>query len=411
MILAAAAALTLTACVKNESLRNNTEEDAISFAAYSGNAVTKAGTAGELTTTALQTAGFGVFAYQTTGDYAGSTAPNFMYNTKVSGSSWTYSPIKYWPNQIQAGNTDSQPATAYQADKVSFFAYGPHAAATASTGAVTGDNTKGIIALTSNAATGDPKVTFKATSALDDQVDLVWAVSNGSNWTNVAGETNTLTSGKPYLNLQKPAIGTAVHFYFKHALAQINLKAIAAYNQTTAGGTAQNGVKITIEKVELTVPGMYEQGILNLNNTTANTPLWESTTGSSDLALTVDGDNINAHLKDGGAKTAATQPTGVTATEQDVIVNGKYFTVIPKTGTTTVNVKITYYVTTDDPDLKDGYSRVKNVISKSVDFSTLAAGTKNTIKMILGISEVKFEAEVSDWTDGLTGEVDLPVNS
>ena len=74
-------------------------------------------------------------------------------------------------------------------------------------------------------------------------------------------------------------------------------------------------------------------------------------------------------------------------------------------------MKITYYVTTDDPDLKDGYSRVKNVISKSVDFSTLAAGTKNTIKMILGISEVKFEAEVSDWTDGLTGNVNLPVNS
>ena len=156
---------------------------------------------------------------------------------------------------------------------------------------------------------------------------------------------------------------------------------------------------------------MYEQGVLNLNNTTADTPLWESTTGSSDLALTVSGANINADLLDGGAKTAATQPTGVTATEQDVIVDGKYFTVIPKAGATTVTVKVTYYVTTDDADLKDGYSRVQNVISKTVDFANLTAGTKNTIKMILGISEVKFEAEVSDWTDGLTGTVNLPVNS
>ena len=411
LFLAAVAALTLASCAKIAPVEVPEEDVAIGFSAYSGNAVTKAGTAGEMTTTALQNAGFGVFAYQTTGNYAGTTAPNFMYNTKVSTSSWTYSPIKYWPNQIQAGDTDSQPATAYQADKVSFFAYGPYAAATASTGAVTGDNTKGITAVTTNAATGDPKVTFKATTALDDQVDLIWAVSNGTTWTNVAGTTNTPTSGKPYLNLQKPAIGTAIHFYFKHALAQINLKAVAAYNQTSAGGTAQNGVKITIKSVELTVPGMYEQGVLNLNNTAANTPLWESSTGSADLVLTVDGNNIATDLKDGGAVAAASQPAGVTASEQDVIVDGKYFTVIPKTGTTTVNVKITYYVTTDDADLKDGFSRVENVIQKSVDFANLNAGTKNTIKMVLGISEVKFEAEVSDWTDGLTGTVNLPVNS
>ena len=408
--LAAIAALVLSACAKIETEKTDFDEP-IAFGAYAGKAVTKAGTAGEMTTTALQTAGFGVFAYQTTGDYTSSATPNFMYNTQVSTSSWTYSPIKYWPNQIQAGNTDSQPATAYQADKVSFFAYAPYAAATASTGAVTGDNTKGITALTSNATAGDPKVTFKATTALDDQVDLIWAVSNGSTWTNVAGGDNTPTSGKPYLNLQKPAIGTAIHFYFKHALAQVNLKAVAAYNQVAAGGTAQGGVKITIESVELTVPGMYEEGVLNLNNTTANTPLWESTSGSSDLALTVDGTNINSDLLDGGAVAAASQPTGVTATEQDVIVDGKYFTVIPKAGTTTVTVKVTYYVTTDDADLKDGYSRVKNVISKDVEFANLNAGTKNTIKMVLGISEVKFEAEVSDWTDGLTGTVNLPVNS
>jgi len=31
--------------------------------------------------------------------------------------------------------------------------------------------------------------------------------------------------------------------------------------------------------------------------------------------------------------------------------------------------------------------------------------------MILGISEVKFEAEVSDWADGTTGTVNLPINS
>ena len=63
-------------------------------------------------------------------------------------------------------------------------------------------------------------------------------------------------------------------------------------------------------------------------------------------------------------------------------------------------------------DLVGGYSRVENVISHDVTFADgFAAGTKNTIKMILGISEVKFVAEVENWTNGDTGEVDLPINS
>ncbi len=410
MILAAVAALALTACAKFETEKPVVDEP-IAFGAYAGNALTKAGAYGEETTTALQTNGFGVFAYQTSGDYSSSATPNFMYNTLVSGASWTYSPIKYWPNQIQAGNTDGQPATAFKADKVSFFAYAPRVAATASTGAVTGTD-EGIIALTSNSTAGDPKVTYKVSADLDKQVDLLWAVSKGETWTNVASTTNTPTSGKPYLNLQKPAIGTAVHFYFKHALAQITLKAVAAYNKTTAGGTAQDGVKITIKQVELSVPGMTQTAVLNLNNTTADTPLWESASGSADLALTVSGSNINSALLDGGDVAPASQPAGVTGSEQNVIVNGKYYTVIPKATSTTVNVKVTYYVSTPDSDLLKGYSRVENVISKDVVFSGgFSAGTRNTIKMILGISEVKFEAEVEDWSDGTNATVNLPLNS
>lgn len=406
-ILTAAAILALGACTKIENGENVPEIDVpVSMGAYTGKTVTKAGAAGELTNDQLKSNGFGVFAYQTTGTAALDT-PNFMYNTKVSGDTWTYSPVKYWPNQIQAGNTDGQPATAYQADKVSFFAYAPyvnHKAAMGSTG---------ITALTANNASGDPKVTYTASTTLDEQVDLCWGVVNPTTdqtWATVAGTNISLAKGMPFLGLQKPALNTTIHFYFRHALAQLNLKAVAAYNQVPAGGTAQNGVKITIEKVELTVPGMNTSAELNLNNTTANTPKWEDATGSSDLVLTVDGANINAALKDAGAKKAAEQPAGVTATETDVIVANKYFTVIPA-GAKTINVKVTYYVTTDDADLATGYSRVKNVISKDVDFAALAAGTKNTIKMILGISEVKFVAEVTEWETGNSTEVNLPVNS
>ena len=414
ILLAAAAAVVLASCAKIETSEPVVpEQTPIDFAAYSGNALTKAGTTGEMTTTTLQTTGFGVFAYQTTGT-AAFAEPNFIYHTNLSTTSWTYTPVKYWPNQIQAGNTDSQPATAEQADKVSFFAYAPRVAATAATGAVT-DATYGITALTSNATTGDPKVSFTVSNDLTKQVDLLWGVVNpeaDQTWSTVAGTSITLAAGKPYIGLQKPALNTKIHFYFRHALAQLKLQAQAAYNQAAAGGTAQNGVKITIESVVLTVKGISQTADLNLNNTTANTPLWENQAAGSDMTITVDGTNINSALKDGGKVAAASQPAGVTGTAADVIADSKYYMVIPKTGSTTVNVKVTYYVTTDDADLKDGFSRVKNVISKDVAFSGgLAAGTKNSIKMTLGISEVKFEAEVTPWVDGSTAEVDLPLNS
>ena len=413
MIIAASAAVVLSACAKIDmsTSKVNDIDEPVAFGAYARKAVVKAGQAGELNTTALQGSGFGVFAYQTTGDYTTSATPNFMYNTKVYGASWTYDIIKYWPNQIQDGNTDSQPATAFQADKVSFFAYGPYVPATASTGVPTDDATSGITALTSNATAGDPKVTFKVSDDLSKQVDLVWAVSNGATWTNVGGTTNTPVSGKPYLNLQKPALNTAIHFYFKHALSQVRLEAVAAYNQIAAGGTAQNGVKITVESVTVTIPGVSETAVLNLNNTTADAPLWENASGSSDLTLNITGDNINSDLKDAGDVLASAQPAGVTGTATDVIADSKYYTIIPKAGATDVNVKIVYYVTTDDPDLLGGKSRVKNEIEKTVSFAKFEAGKKNTIKMILGISEVKFEAEVADWTVGLSGDVNLPLNS
>ena len=413
MIIAASAAVVLSACAKIDmgTSKVNDIDEPVAFGAYARKAVVKAGTPGELTTTALQGTGFGVFAYQTTGDYTTSAKPNFMYNTKVSGASWTYSPVKYWPNQIKAGSTDSQPATAFQADKVSFFAYGPYVKATASDGVPEGDVTSGITALTNNAAAGDPKVSFKVSDDLSKQVDLVWAVSNGAKWTNVAGGENTPVSGMPYLNLQKPAIGTAIHFYFKHALSQVKLQAVAAYNQAAAGGTAQDDVKITIESVTVTIPGVSQTAVLNLNNTTADAPLWENASASSDLTLDITGDNINADLKDGGDVKASAQPDGVTGTATDVIADSKYYTIIPKAGATDVKVKIVYYVTTDDPDLLGGKSRVKNEIEKTVTFAKFEAGKKNIIKMILGISEVKFEAEVAAWADGLSGEVNLPLNS
>ena len=174
MILAAVAALVLCACAKVETVKPVVDEP-VSFGVYVPK-TTKAGTPGTITTNgaestvSLQTEGFGVFAtYSDGGDYAATIGPNFMYNTKVSTAAWTYSPVKYWPNEtIDDNNNASGPANA---DKLSFLAYAPwvdHKVAYGSTG---------ITGLTANNATTDPKVTYTISTDPSESVDLLWAVA------------------------------------------------------------------------------------------------------------------------------------------------------------------------------------------------------------------------------------------
>ena len=411
IILAAAAALFLASCAKiekNPATGAATADNlAMDFGVYVPK-VTKAGSAGEMNNAKLQNTGFGVIAYAKEGTYDGSTKPTFMYNQLVeySAPNWTYSPIKYWPNQLtDDGVTDGQSAVSKKAYTVSFFAYAPYVASAS--------GSEGIIAMSAASATGDPTITYKVSDDLDKNVDLVWGTSDGNTWTNVAGGDNTAALGLPYLNLQKPAIGTKVNFKFYHALAQLNISAQGAFNIAAAGGTAKDGVKVTIKEVALTVPGMRDQAVLNLNNTTAKTPKWDFTGATAtDLTLTVSGNKLHDNVKDAGAAEASTQPAGVTNAEGPVLAANKYYTLLPTEDTAvTVTVKVTYYVTTDDTNLDDGYSRVENVIKKDITFEHgFKAGTKNNIKMILGLSEVALSGDVADWETGNTIEVYLPKN-
>lgn len=412
MVLVAAATLALVSCAKVETGTATpgvvaNDKVALDFGVYVPK-VTKAGEAGEMNNAKLQSTGFGVIAYEKEGAYDGSTKPTFMYNQLVeyASSVWTYSPVKYWPNQLNDdGTTDGQGAWSQKAHTVSFFAYAPYVAAAS--------GTEGIVAMSAASATGDPTLTYIVSEDLNKNVDLVWGTSNVNTWTNVAGANNTVAEGLPYLNLQKPAVGTKVNFKFYHALAQVNLTAVGAFNITAAGGTAKDGVKVTIKEVVLTVPGMRDQAVLNLNNIVAKTPNWDFTGATStDLTLTVSGDKLNANVKDAGEVAATAQPAGVTATEGPVLATNKYYTLIPTDDTAvTVTVKVTYYVTTDDANLDDGFSRVENVIKKDITFEHgFKAGTKNNIKMILGLSEVALSGEVADWETGNTIEVYLPKN-
>ena len=425
LIAAAAAAVLVAGCAKNEVIQNQGPGDAVSFGVYVPKTVTKAGAAGTMTlntegTTKLTATGFGVFAtYSDGGSYASTTGPNFMYNQEVTwtpatppavGGTWGYTPTKYWPNETIHDSNDAYGPAA--ADKLSFFAYAPY---------VDDPNSAddwGITDLTDNNSYTDPKVTYAVATDPSKAVDLIWAVApaGGFNYTDVHGTPVSVTAGMPLINLTKPNITTTIPFHFRHATARLGFKIIGAIDQIEAGGTLASQTKITVEEICVVDLPVNTSGVLNLNNTEAgaNTPKWESLSGESTTLLINEG-KLNTTIKD------ASYP-GDTFDEiegvlpniaKNVFVNDNtFFTLLPKDGPITARIKITYYVTTKDGNLASGYSRVQNIIYKDINFASgFQAGKAYNIKIILGLTSVKLEADVQDW-DVVTPdtEVDLPIN-
>lgn len=404
MIIAAAAATLLAAgCSKNEIVQKVTDEATpVSFGVYVPNAVTKAGKAGQTTTATIQTSegsggGFGVFAYYTDdADYAGTTKPNFMYNQGVfwNSTKWEYSPVKYWPNEFGAS------AHSAAIDKLTFFAYAPYVA--------TASGPYGITAMSANTATGDPTITYVVDPTPSTAVDLCWGV-------------NTAT-GFPWRNQTKQAYNGTIPFLFKHALARLNVNVRGYFDEirSVEGATSTADVdehtKITIEKVVISGT-FYPSGTLNLHNTSANTALWTPDAAAA-TTLTIPNADIAASLKATvNGETSFPAITGVTKTNVNIFTgaapaktDATYYTFIPKGDATTLNVEITYYVTTQDAKLDGGISCVKNVIDKDIVFASFACGLNYNLNIVLGMTTVKLEATVEEWADPSNVDIDLPVN-
>ena len=366
----------------------------VTFSSYLGKTATsRAGAAGTITTdganstTSLQTEGFGLFATYTDNDETSTT------------------------------NADGKGATSEGVDRLSFFAYAPYVEATATTGAVT-ENTVGITALTANNVTTDPKVTYVVADDPSKSVDLLWGVvpAGTTKWSNVTGTDIDIAEGKPYLNLIKPKTNQKVNLLFKHALAKLNLNVVGAFDAVT-GGTKDAATKITVASVTIEGTGFKKTAVLNLNNTTANEPLWEAVKDAGDITLTVSDANLNSKIKDSGKDEAQTVD-GVTETAQDLLNSDatsaqKAFMIIPSSAADkSLKVTIDYYVNTTDASLSKGYSRVENKITKTITGFAPEAGKNYTLLLSLGMTSVKVSATVSDWTteDGSSTQVDLPIN-
>lgn len=245
----------------------------------------------ELTQSALNTKGFGVFAYYTENknwSVANMSTPNFMNNTKAtkSDTSWQYSPIKYWPDDPR--------------DKVSFFAYAPYNAGQTATGS---------------------KLNFSVATDVDNQVDLVW-----SNSATVDLNKNT----------------SPVSFTFKHSLARVGF----TVNAMSEGvSPLREGMAIRIKKVA--IKGLYTSGILDMSNT-SEVAEWSNESGNGEYSI--EPANFVGKNADGFLLNSA----NTSSTAHKLNLDDAYIMVIPQDFSSTgLNVYVEYEVELASKD-KDG---------------------------------------------------------
>ncbi len=286
---------------------------------------------------ALETRRYGVFGCKNGEPLSqDNLSANLMNNQEVTfvGDRWEYFPIKYWPPKEEGSNY------------ASFFAYSPYS--------------DGNSFVSVNSASSEPVIEYNSVNPMDDAGDLLY----GSK-----------------INATKNDNNGCVTIDSKHALARLNLKAVAAWD-------IDANTRITIKSIKISgqIPNkgsfdLYRQQWKNL---------------STDVqTYTLEGDNLAADLRDAGNTFAANQPEGVTSNSKSIGVSP--YLLIPTDGEKTITITVDYFITTDDAKLSTGYSRIENVIAKSLKLS-LNAGYSYDLQIILGLTSLKCDVSAnSSW--------------
>ncbi|MBP5636280.1 MAG: fimbrillin family protein [Bacteroidales bacterium] len=207
-VLAAAALLLAAACAKVE-VSVPSEKVPVQFSTYGQRLQTKADTsyvapgADFAAGSVVGVYGFyhenSTWAAETS---AGTNIADFMYHTaltKQSNGTWTYSPIKYWPNEYGTG------ANSVDVDKLSFWGYYPRNAS--------GLNLykSGTTTAYDNNTNGLPKISFTQATDPAAQVDLMFTTPLQDLYRNDAQNHGAITNGE-------------VTLVFKHALALVEFQ-------------------------------------------------------------------------------------------------------------------------------------------------------------------------------------------
>lgn len=322
---------------------------------------------------------------------------------------------------------------------------------------------KNITALNNNSKAGDPIVKYVVDANPETSVDLLWGVAADNTtpyYTPIEAGT-TITTGKPFVDMIKPKVPATdkLSFNMLHATAKLNVQIQyvadetmpTTYAATDAASKEINNKETRIYVREVKIGGFVMKGALNLNNIDAGKPLWKNIDGNTALNVeevifkdgrkdgkegiengkaTEDYMGLNPDIVENYNK-GAQWPLGKTpgVTNKTVNLFGYAGTdpklpifVIP-TGEY-MDVEIIYDVETRDDNvstfLSDGITHgvsTENKIkktSKDIFGGTamkMEPGKGYILKLLLGMTSVKFEAKVVDFVgDGLERNVNLPDN-
>lgn len=341
----------------------------------------------------LRTVGFGVFGYYDDDkpyDFQ-NDIPNFMYNQQVAWSTdrWTYSPLKYWPNET---GSESDGRT----DHLSFFAYAPYL------------NNDPRLTCSANDAKGDPTVTYTTPEDLSQCLDVLYATKPDGT--------------SPLTDLTKQNVDDSVTFSFHHTMSRLNFNVCAAFDEIAAGTNAKaDSTRITVERITLetdgsdgtTTPLFYTAGTLNLRTGSWTPPAKASGSATATPQLVLSGDALNPDVRDQGDKCVYQMKDankniipGVDNTWRNA-GNG-YLTLVPNANPTSstpqLKVTIVYHTTSDDPRLilSSGRSRVTSTVSNTLSGFRFERGKAYAINLLIGMTSVKFTVQVQNWRDPIT---------
>lgn len=477
LFFAAAAIAMLASCSQNDDLtaptvaQSQTENTPVSFGTYIGRqAETRAGATGATNDDAtLQANSFGVFGYHQVSDAAGTTntwssvngtaTPNFMYNQLVSYSSgWTYSPIKYWPNGIDAANaanTPSNTATQANVQYLNFFAYSPYVGTDFAFDAKTwtfepssgrfknssdyydaAATANGILRMRANDAAGHPKVMYRLAQGTNF-VDLLWGMRPAGTYDETDNVDNTIAADGYNTDLTKQSTLETVDFKFKHALAKIGgsngLKILADIdNNTTSGETGSGSLaattSITVQQITIknSANSIVTDGWFDLSTgtwaadesgtalslaTVAEGAAFDVTLGSSELSDKIYSAAASNTYNSGTSKWNV---EGVTTSAKDVYqTSTDAFYLMPNVADQKLKIGITYEIRTYDTNLSGSYSTISQTITNEVTLPALSPNKNYKLIIHLGLTSVKFAAVVSAWDNATSGEeqvIYLPSN-
>ena len=383
----AVALVAMVGCSKDEPVENFSPENAIQFGTYVGRDASTRASVIDLTGLQSNDSGFGVFAYYTgREDFEGDEVPNFMNNQKVtySGSAWTYSPLKYWPNNV--------------GEKVTFLAYAPYH-----------DNVK----VNTDATTIDYTVDTDVLS----QEDLLYLDQSNSGINGTGGT----------INMTKPGVNDKVRFHFAHALSRIGYTAellVDVVNDDETGedddaeqnpGDLDRNTTITINSVKL-IGKFDNEATLDLIG-----GVWSY--GAAATAPVTYELNSTNNLQN-NIFTGNSASDDYTDVNQRVInMSNSYIMIIPQemgtldantnelTEGTGIKIEVDYNVVTTDGKLAGGEIDIHNVITSEEFYFDFEQGKAYTFKLHLGMTSVKIEATMTAWDEDTDDTaVNVPIN-